>query len=125
MFPFRSSCFITLSITILNKVEDGGSPCLTPETILNSFANWLPICTFAIELLRVSPIAFINFFGTSYLVRHSITLFLFTESNAWEYFYKYIVQLYVVFITLFEHLSYHEDVMDGGSVRSEAHLKDS
>ena len=84
MFPFRSSCFFTLSITILNKVADRGSPCLTPETILNSFVNWLPVFTFAVELVRVSPISFINFFGTSYLVRHSIMLFLCTQSNAWE-----------------------------------------
>ena len=84
MFPFRCSCFNTLSITILNRVADSGSPCVTPETILNSFVNLFPIFTFAIELVSVSPIRFINFFGTSYLIRHSIIVFLFTESNAWE-----------------------------------------
>jgi len=72
MFPFRSSCFNTLSITILNRVADSVSPCLTPEMIPNSFVNWLPTFTFDIELVRVSPISFINFFGTSYLIRHSI-----------------------------------------------------
>ena len=46
MLPFKSSCFITLSIKILNKVADRRSPRLTPETILNSFVNWLPIFTF-------------------------------------------------------------------------------
>ena len=84
LFPFRSSCFNTLSVTIRNRVADRGSPCLTPKTILNSFVNWLPTFSFAIELVTVSPISFINFFGTSYLIRHSIILFFFTESNVWE-----------------------------------------
>ena len=84
MFPFRSSCFNALSITILNRVADSGSPCLTPEMIINSFVNWLRIFTFAIGLVRVSPISFINFFSTSYWIRHSKILFLFTESNTWE-----------------------------------------
>ena len=82
MFPFRSSCFNMLSMTILNKVADRGSPCLTPETILNLFVSWLPIFTFAVVLVRVSPISFISIFGTLYLVRQSMILFLFTESNA-------------------------------------------
>ena len=58
-------CFITLSITIIKRVADRGSPCVTPETILNSFVNSLPIFYFEIESLWVSPIGFINFFGTS------------------------------------------------------------
>jgi len=82
MFSFRSSCFSTLSITILNKAADRGSPCLTPVTILNYFVSWLPVLTFAVVLVMVSPINLINFLGTSYLVRQSIILFLFTESNA-------------------------------------------
>jgi len=82
MFPVGSSCFNTLSITILNKVAERVSPCLTSETILNSFLSWLPIFTFAVVLIKVSPISFISFFGTSYLVRHSMMFFLFTESNA-------------------------------------------
>jgi len=48
-------------MTILNKVADRGSPCLTPEIILNSFASWLPSFTFAVELIKVSPISFISF----------------------------------------------------------------
>jgi hypothetical protein len=32
--------------------------------------------------------------------------------------YKYVMEFYVVFVTLFDDLSYHEDVIDDGSVRS-------
>ena len=71
MFPFRFSCFNTLSVTILNRVADRGSPCLTPETILNSFVNWLPIFTFAIELVRLMTIAFV--FINSFFIQCLLT----------------------------------------------------
>jgi hypothetical protein len=74
-FAYRSSCYNTFPINILNRVADSVCPCLTSETILNSFVNWLPIFTFAIGLVRVSLISFIIFFGTSYLIRYSIILF--------------------------------------------------
>jgi len=91
MFPFRSSCFSTLSITILKKVADRDSPCLTPVTILNSFVSWLPILNFAVVLVMVNTINLISFLDTSYLVRHSIILFLFTESNACRTVNEYIM----------------------------------
>jgi hypothetical protein len=122
MVPFRSSCFSTLSITIVNKVADRDSPFLSPVTILNSFVSWLPILSFAVVLVMVNTINLISFFGTSYLVRHSIILFLFTESNACRIVNEYIMQLYVVFIAFLKDLSYYENIINRGSIWSEAHL---
>jgi hypothetical protein len=61
MFPFRYSCFRTLSITILNKVADKGSPCLSLETVLNSSVSWLPIVTFAVQLVKVNQLILLFF----------------------------------------------------------------
>ena len=115
MFPFRSSCISTPSITILNKVADRGSPCLAPVTILKSLVSWLPIFTFAFVLVMVSPINLISLLGTSYLIRHSIILFVY-RVKCLRIVDEYIMQLYVVFVAFLKDLSYYEDIINGGSI---------
>ena len=117
----RSSFLSTVSITRLNNVGESGLPCFTPLSTLNSDAYALFAFTFAVVFSRVSLTNLISLGGILFRVKESNILFLLITVESVCIIYKYVTNINVIFIALFNNLPY-EDTVDCGSIGSESRL---
>jgi hypothetical protein len=66
ILPLKSMFFSIVSITVLNMLEDSGSPCLTPESTVNSSLKSLCNLILTLLFVNVSADSLIHFTGTLY-----------------------------------------------------------